>query len=47
MIAVAMLVKRLHLDFTPVKKLQLMVLDTATFAFIPLFSNFVFKNACY
>jgi thiamine transporter ThiT len=47
MIAVAMVVKCLHLDFTPVKKLQLMVSITATFAVIPLFSNSVFENACY
>jgi len=47
MIAVARVVKRLHLDFTPFKKLQLMVSITVTFAFIPLFSYFVFENACY
>jgi len=47
MIAVATIVKRLYLDFTPVKKLQLMVSITVTFAVIPLFSNLVFENACY
>jgi len=47
MIAVAMVLKCLHLDFTPVKKFQLMVSITVTFAVIPLFSNFVFENACY
>jgi hypothetical protein len=47
MTVVVEVVKCLHNDFTPVKKSQLMFLITVIFAVNPLFSNFVFENACY